>query len=184
MLTLPSSTLHFGDCEIAVTDINGTPWLRGYQIGTALGLADPAVAIRKIFKRHSTEFTNDMTAVVEMGTAGGRQLVRLFSPRGAAALAIFAKTERAASFRAWVLDVLESRTAASIPALPAPITASPSVEALLAPQAKAALRYARLGLTSGEIGRLLSLKSTATRSLLRRLRAAQLLPVAGVSHHG
>jgi len=184
MINLPSTTVSFDGCDLTVTDINGGRWLFPNQIGSALGLAHADVAVRKIYRRHRQEFSSDMTAVIEVPTSRGPRLTRLFSPRGASLIAMHARTERAMAFRSWVLDVLEGKHPVVPPALPAPITAPSSVEALLAPQAKAALRYARLGLGRSEIGRLLGLKSTSTGKLLRRLRDAQLLPAGGASRHG
>ena len=62
-------------------------------------------------------------------TAGGRQPVRIFSPRGCYLLGMLARTERAKAFRRWVLDVLEGR---QVPR---------KVAALTVPQHLAALRY-------------------------------------------
>lgn len=103
-----SSELRFNDIEFEVVDFSGVPWLRGYQIGTALGYASqPDAAIRKIFDRNADEFTSDMTALVELQTAGGKQQVRIFSPRGCWLIGMFARTAKAKAFRRWVLDVLE-----------------------------------------------------------------------------
>lgn len=66
----------FQGVALDIIDLNGQRWLRGYQIGTALNLAQPSQAVQKIHKRHKSEFTPDMTSVVELPTAGGRQTVR------------------------------------------------------------------------------------------------------------
>lgn len=49
-----------------------------------------------------------MTALVKLPTERGEQEVRIFSPRGCYALAMFSRTKVAKAFRRWVLDVLES----------------------------------------------------------------------------
>jgi prophage antirepressor-like protein len=63
--------------------------------------------VRDLYRRHSDEFSDKMTALVEMATAGGKQMVRIFSLRGAHLLAMFARTDVAKAFRRWVLDLLE-----------------------------------------------------------------------------
>jgi len=106
--------LVFHEVEFEVVDMQGLPWLRGPQIGGALGHADPADAVQKIYSRNVDEFDESMTQVVELNTAGGRQPVRIFSPRGAYLLAMLARTERAKEFRRWVLDVLEGHAAPKV----------------------------------------------------------------------
>lgn len=100
--------LTFRDTQFDVVDQSGQPWLRGYQIGTALGYTNqPDAAVRKIFDRNADEFTSSMTALVELDTAGGKQQVRIFSLRGVHLLAMLSRTKVAKEFRRWVLDVLE-----------------------------------------------------------------------------
>lgn len=93
----------------------GEVWLRYPQIAGALGY-ERADRVIDLFNRNASEFTDSMTALVKLPTAGGVQEVRIFSLRGAHLLGMFARTERAAEFRRWVLDVLERQQ----PALPAP----------------------------------------------------------------
>lgn len=160
----------FEDTSLEVTDAFGQPWLRGNQIGSALDLSFPGKAVPKIFRRHKGEFTADMTLVMGLETAGGLQKVRMFSPRGAALIALLANTPRAAAFRSWVLDTLERD--GSPRALPAP--ASP-VEPLLTAEARRVLRYRRLGLETREITRLIGRGSSTVKVITARLRAAGLL---------
>ena len=100
-------SLSFKDTNCQITDINGQPWLRGYQIGNALEYSDGAVAIAKLYDRNADEFTDSMTQVIELPTAGGKQQVRVFSLRGCHLLGMLARTKVAKEFRRWVLDVLE-----------------------------------------------------------------------------
>jgi hypothetical protein len=124
-----TAVLAFENIEFDVVDIHNVPWLRGYQIGNALGYSDAPVAIAKLFDRNADEFTAEMTQLVELDTAGGRQSVRIFSPRGCYLLGMLARTERAKAFRCWVLDVLEGRQPPR------------KVATLTVPQHLAALRY-------------------------------------------
>ncbi|HEM7839785.1 hypothetical protein QZM26_17740 [Burkholderia multivorans] len=68
-------------------------------------------ALQRLYQRHADEFTESMTALVTLQTAGGMQQVRVFSLRGAHLLGMFARTERAKKFRRWVLDVLDQHLA-------------------------------------------------------------------------
>ena len=104
-----SAVLVFESTEFDVVDIHQIPWLRGYQIGSALEYSDGSVGIAKLYERNADEFTDDMTQVLDLPTAGGIQPVRIFSPRGCYLLGMLARTEKAKAFRVWVLDVLEGR---------------------------------------------------------------------------
>ena len=107
-----NAILTFENTEFDVVDIHNVPWLRGPQIGGALDYTDPADAIQKVYSRNADEFTEEMTQVLELPTAGGVQPVRVFSPRGCYLLGMLARTAKAKAFRQWVLDVLEGRTVA------------------------------------------------------------------------
>ncbi|MGO4813342.1 Bro-N domain-containing protein [Cupriavidus sp. 2MCAB6] len=124
-----SAVLVFEDIEFDIVDIRNVPWLRGLQVATALGYQNPGQDIKNLHSRNADEFTSEMTQLVDLDTAGGRQQVRIFSPRGCYLLGMLARTERAKDFRRWVLDVLEGR---QIPR---------KVGALTVPQQLAALRY-------------------------------------------
>lgn len=99
--------LQFQDTSFDVVEIHGQPWLRGLQIASALGFKNPRVDINNLHARNADEFTDDMTQVIELPTAGGRQQVRIFSLRGAHLLGMLARTAVAKTFRRWVLDVLD-----------------------------------------------------------------------------
>lgn len=103
-----STILTFESTELDVVDIHNVAWLRGPQIAGALGYnRDDRLA--DLYARNADEFTDEMTQVLELPTAGGMQPVRIFSPRGCYLLGMLARTERAKAFRQWVLDVLEGR---------------------------------------------------------------------------
>ncbi|MCO5410782.1 Bro-N domain-containing protein [Ralstonia mojiangensis] len=104
-----NAVLTFENVDFEVVDIHNTPWLRGSQVASALGYKNHRTAIAELYDRNADEFTDEMTHLVELDTAGGRQQVRIFSPRGCYLLGMLARTERAKAFRRWVLDVLEGR---------------------------------------------------------------------------
>lgn len=103
-----AAVLVFEDVEFDVVDLHGVAWLRVQQISVALGYSRSDQA-NDLYTRNADEFTDEMTRVVELQTAGGKQQVRIFSPRGSYLLGMLARTERAKAFRRWVLDVLEGR---------------------------------------------------------------------------
>lgn len=109
-----STALTFGNTTFEVVDRTGQPWIRLPQIGAALGYANQ-YKVQKVYERHSDEFTDSMTAVVKLNTAGGEQDVRIFSLRGAHLLAMFARTTTAKAFRRWVLDILDQYVGSSRP---------------------------------------------------------------------
>ena len=103
--------LSFRDTKFDIIDRNGQPWLRLFQIGSALEYADPSMLVR-VYSRNADEFTDAMTALIEMETNGGKQQVRIFSLRGCHLLAMLARTQVAKEFRKWVLDILDREVVA------------------------------------------------------------------------
>lgn len=115
-----STALVFQSTTFNVIDRAGRPWLRGRQIADALGYKR-ARDLNDLYTRNAEEFTDSMSAVVKLPSAGGLQSTRIFSLRGAHLLAMFANTSKAQAFRRWVLDILDRETA--VP--PAPTFAPP-----------------------------------------------------------
>lgn len=110
------ANLIFGGTSLNVIDRNGDKWLTVNDIAAALypsgergsQTATPFVTrVRDLYRRHAEEFTDSMTALIEMEGAGGRQKVRVFSLRGAHLLGMFARSKKAKEFRRWVLDIIE-----------------------------------------------------------------------------
>lgn len=109
--------LEFHNTTIRVIDRNGALWLPAADIARALygskggpqSEAPFEKRIRNLYARHSEEFTDRMTSLIEVQTAGGVQTVRVFSLRGAHLLGMLARSERAKEFRRWVLDTIEKR---------------------------------------------------------------------------
>ena len=105
-------SLSFHNVSFDITDIHGQPWLRSPQIAEALGYSQ-ANRISDLYNRNADEFTDSMTQVIELPTAGGKQQVRVFSLRGCHLLGMLARTKVAKEFRRWVLDVLEKEVSGS-----------------------------------------------------------------------
>ncbi|WP_413207782.1 hypothetical protein [Rhodospirillum sp. A1_3_36] len=194
MIIHPAAQVAFLDTTFDVFDLNGTRWVRGDHIRTTLGI--PQTTFKRLIKAHRSEFGAAMMATITAPTPGGAQQVRIFSPRGAARVAMLARTDRAAAFRDWVSDVLEGKAQPPLahpeePALPATLDlaarlvrsmALPSPDdlvPLLAPEARRVLRYRRLGLMTSEIVKLTGRRPTYVKDITARLRAIGLL---GASH--
>jgi uncharacterized protein with GYD domain len=114
-MNLSTQVLVFQNTEFNVIEREGQCWVRSPQVGDALGYTKARISVDKIFKAHADEFTDRMTAVVELMTAGGKQMVRIFSLRGAHLLAMFARTPVAKAFRRWVLDILDQEVVRARP---------------------------------------------------------------------
>jgi len=102
------NTLTFHTTNFDVVDRNNQLWLRSPQIAVSLGY-NRSDRVNELFARNADEFTDSMTALVELDTNGGKQQVRIFSLRGCHLLAMFARTAIAKEFRKWVLDILDQQ---------------------------------------------------------------------------
>ena len=101
------TTLTFNNTSLSVINQNNKTFFTATDLGNALKYTQPSIAVMKIYDRNADEFTAEMTALIEMPTAGGLQKVRIFSLRGAHLIAMFARTKVAKDFRKWVLDILD-----------------------------------------------------------------------------
>ena len=109
--------LTFATLTIQTIDRDGERWLTISDIAAALypyenkgGSQSEAPfekRVRNLYARHAEEFSDSMTALIEVQTAGGVQKIRVFSLRGAHLLGMFARSKRAKAFRRWVLDIIE-----------------------------------------------------------------------------
>ncbi|MES2262087.1 MAG: alpha/beta hydrolase [Pseudomonadota bacterium] len=118
---MDATTLSFQNIRFDVVLRAKQPWIPLSQLAIALYSNEGDSAgergslketpfesrVRNIYRRHADEFTDKMTALVEMATAGGKQMVRIFSLRGAHLMAMFARTDVAKKFRKWALDILD-----------------------------------------------------------------------------
>ncbi|MBN6711461.1 hypothetical protein JFL47_10325 [Haemophilus haemoglobinophilus] len=105
------TTLTFQNKTLSVTNHQNQIWLTSVEIGKALDYNNPIKGVTKLYNAHSDEFTPNMTALVDMQTAGGMQKVRIFSLRGCHLIGMLSHTKVAKDFRKWVLDILDRETA-------------------------------------------------------------------------
>lgn len=101
------TTLTFQNTAMTVISQNNKTFFTSFDLGKALGYKNPSADIPNLYNRNADEFTAEMTALIELQTAGGKQQVRVFSLRGAHLIAMFARTKVAKDFRKWVLDILD-----------------------------------------------------------------------------
>ena len=101
------TTLTFQNTTLSVINQHNQTYFTANDLGLALGYVDAIRSVKQIYDRNADEFTAEMTALIEMPTAGGIQKVRIFSLRGAHLIAMFARTKVAKDFRKWVLDILD-----------------------------------------------------------------------------
>lgn len=101
------TTLTFQNTALAVINQKNQIWMTVTEIGKALGYSDPFKSVKNIYDRHQDEFTEKMTALIDMPTAGGLQKVRIFSLRGCHLIGMLSHTKVAKDFRRWVLDILD-----------------------------------------------------------------------------
>ena len=109
--------LTFATLTIQTIDRDGERWLTISDIAAALypyenkgGSQSEAPfekRVRNLYARHAEEFSDSMTALIEVQTAGGMQKTRVSSLRGAHLLGMLARTKKAKEFRRWVLDIIE-----------------------------------------------------------------------------
>ena len=143
------TTLTFQNTTLSVINQRNQTFLTASELGKALEYADPVKAIVKIYDRNADEFTAEMTALIEMPTAGGIQKVRIFSLRGAHLIAMFARTKIAKEFRKWVLDILDEEVKKTTALLPNTLTP----EQQQAIQSAVQQAHHRTGLSYAEIYR-------------------------------
>lgn len=169
-----SEKLTFQGVTLDTIAINGQDWVNGGQIGHALQLADPTRSIGRLFKRNRQQFTPDMTTAIELPTATGLRLTRVYSPRGVALLCLLSRSPVADRFRAFVLDRLEGQGAAQEDMRG---MLEEAQAALLAarPDWARIKRYLDLGLKGWEIRRILKCDQSTLRRKRRAMEAVGLI---------
>lgn len=86
----------------------GEIWLKGRDIGEALGFSRPSLTIRRIYNCNADEFSPTMTDMIPLVTFGGHQSTRIYSLWGCHIIGMIAQSPRAKDFRRWILSLHES----------------------------------------------------------------------------
>jgi len=102
-----TTALTFNDVQFQTVTRNNQPWIMARQLAMALGYARED-SVLKIYERNKDEFSDTMTATVNLTVGITPTPVRIFSLRGCHLIAMLARTKVAKAFRRWVLDVLDS----------------------------------------------------------------------------
>lgn len=95
---------------------DGKIWFTADTLAGLLGYADKDKVLN-LFYRHEDEFSSSMTTVAKVRVNGINNRLReidtrLFSPRGAHLIGMFARTKVAKELRVWLLDLVEKEGAA------------------------------------------------------------------------
>lgn len=108
-----NAQLAFHETKFNVIARDNQIWFSAPQLAAALSYSDQS-SVNRIYKRHSDEFTEQMSASVKLTDPyGNLQDTRIFSLRGSHLIAMFARTPVAKEFRRWVLDILDRETGVS-----------------------------------------------------------------------
>lgn len=106
-----SNIVQFNDHKIELIRHNGQDYMTCRQIADVLDMSCRNGAT-DLYNAHKEEFDEEMSCLIKQG----RTRVRIFNREGAWLIGMFARTEKAAAFRRWVLKVL--KTASDGPAAP------------------------------------------------------------------
>lgn len=95
---------------------DGKIWFTADTLAGLLGYADKDKVLN-LFYRHEDEFSPSMTTLAKVRVNGINNSLReidtrLFSPRGAHLIGMFARTKVAKELRVWLLDLVEKEGAA------------------------------------------------------------------------
>ena len=111
---MSSIALSFNNVDLTPIDNgDGQIWFASTDLAKALGYSR-SDKVSRIYNRRKDEFTDTMTTVSKVGVKGfgngeSEKDIRLFSLRGCHLIAMFARTEVAAKFRVWVLNLIDDR---------------------------------------------------------------------------
>ena len=145
--------------SLQLIEKDGARWLTARDLGLCLGYnaANVSKGILKLYERHLDEFTNEDSVIVKLTAADGKTYnTRIFSPSGCYLLSFFANTPRAKDFRAWAKQVLVQTQEKHTPNLEQTNITTLQSELLKArPDWAEMLRYRALGLSAGEIVRII-----------------------------
>ena len=105
-MTIITTHATYQNHSLEIIVIGNEQWVKGVQVGEALGYSDPARSISRVHSRNSSNFDTSDTMVVELTTVTGMKLTRLYSHKGVAKIAMLANTPKAAAFRDWAAKTL------------------------------------------------------------------------------
>lgn len=108
----PVRVEQFHAVAVNIYEIDGKDYLTAEDIGRCLGLAEPAIAVNKIYRRNREELESHKAEVKDAtlvypssgkdGRGGGPQATRLFTETGANLIGMFSRTAKSKDFRLWL----------------------------------------------------------------------------------
>ncbi len=93
--------VHFRGTPVSLYNIEGREYLTAEDIGICLGLAEPRIAVNKIYHRNQEEM-EPYTCVTNLVTKGQSRAIRFFDETGCHLISMFARTAEAKEFRLWL----------------------------------------------------------------------------------
>lgn len=155
------------DTRVTLITHENRYWLTAEDVGRCLGYAagNERKGVVSVFNRHSDEFSEEDSCVVNLTTQGQARQIRIFSQTGCVKLGFFSNTPTAKQFRKWAARVL----AGEMQPQSSQVAALQSAYLASNPEAAKLLRYLQLGLNHAEIGKLLDISGQAVRDRLKKL---------------
>ena len=96
------------DTRVTLISHENRYWLTAEDVGRCLGhgAGNERKGVVSVFNRHSDEFSEEDTCVVNLTTQGQARQIRIFSQTGCVKLGFFSNTPTAKTFRKWAARVL------------------------------------------------------------------------------
>lgn len=96
------------DTRVTLISHENRYWLTAEDVGRCLGYGagNERKGVVSVFNRHSDEFSEEDTCVVNLTTQGQARQIRIFSQTGCVKLGFFSNTPTAKTFRKWAARVL------------------------------------------------------------------------------
>lgn len=110
-----------GQTVVPYDNGDGKIWFTAESLAKLLGYADKDKVLN-LYYRHEDEFIPSMTTIAKVRVNGINNSLRaidtrLFSPRGAHLIGMFARTKVAKELRVWLLDLVEKEDSAPQPGI-------------------------------------------------------------------
>ncbi|MFK3708666.1 hypothetical protein ACI2JR_27780 [Klebsiella sp. NPDC088457] len=114
-----NTQLTFKDHQVVPFDNgDGKIWFTSEQLAELLDYAD-SKKVANIYNRRKDEFTDSMSVILKVRTCKENNeiqhtKIRVFSPRGAHLVGMFARTKVAKDLRVWLLDLADKESGAIV----------------------------------------------------------------------
>ncbi len=109
MFELNPALMTFNGQLFKPVELDGEPWIRADELGTAIGLGQPEIGVIGLCRNNPDHFSDHLptlTRLARVETSEGTRMMRVFSLLGAYVLCTFVDNSRAHSVRRWLLEKL------------------------------------------------------------------------------